>query len=128
MHTEKIGMKKVMLIHGGPEYPLDQYIYPKDEDDITSTFEFMELIEVDILFLGHTHIPFKAEKNGLIICNPGSVGQPRDGNSLASYLIYDSENGNTDFCRVSYDPTSTIKGNKKHQIPIELANRLSIGK
>lgn len=128
MHTERIGKKKIMLIHGGPEYPLDQYIYPEDEDDIASTFEFMELIEVDVLFLGHTHIPFKAERDGLIICNPGSVGQPRDGNSHSSYLIYNIATGNSEFFRVSYDPTSTINGIKKHHFPIELAERLLIGK
>ncbi|MFX0186055.1 MAG: metallophosphoesterase family protein, partial [Candidatus Hodarchaeota archaeon] len=128
MHSEKCGTKKIMLIHGGPEYPLDQYIYPEDTQDIESTFEFMELVKVDVLFLGHTHVPFKAEMDGLTICNPGSVGQPRDGDSRASYLVYNIEKNALDFQRIPYDLTSTINGVKKHHLPNELVERLLVGK
>jgi putative phosphoesterase len=128
MHSEKCGKKKIMLIHGGPEYPLDQYIYPKDTQDINSTFEFMELVKVDVLFLGHTHVPFKAEMDGLTICNPGSVGQPRDGDSRASYLVYNTEKNTLEFQRILYDLTSTINGVKKHHLPNELVERLLVGK
>jgi putative phosphoesterase len=128
MRTEICGKKKIMLIHGGPEYPLDQYIYPDDKHDIDSTFEFMEVVKVDVLFLGHTHVPFKAELDGLTICNPGSVGQPRDGDSRASYLIFDNEENAIEFQRVPYDPTSTINGVKKHHLPNELVERLLVGK
>ncbi|MFX0050143.1 MAG: metallophosphoesterase family protein [Candidatus Hodarchaeota archaeon] len=128
IHTKRYGKKKVMLIHGGPEYPLDQYIYPSDTNDINSTFEFMEVVKVDILFLGHTHVPFKAELNGLTICNPGSVGQPRDGDSRASYLVFDDETNAIEFQRIQYDPTLTINGVKKHHLPNELVERLLVGK
>lgn len=128
MHTEIIANKKIMCIHGGPEYPLDQYIFPDNLNDLDSTFEFMELIEVDTLFLGHTHVPFKVEENSRIICNPGSVGQPRDGDPRASYMIYDAASGNIEIRRVSYDPTTVIKGINKHRFPKELGERLLIGK
>ncbi|MHA2227307.1 MAG: metallophosphoesterase family protein [Candidatus Hodarchaeales archaeon] len=130
MHSERCGKgdKKLMLIHGGPEFPLDQYIFPEDNSDIDSTFEFMDLIDLDILFLGHTHIPMRKEnENGLIICNPGSVGQPRDGNSQASYLIYNINANKIIFKRVDYDPTTTINGVKEHQFSNELADRLLSG-
>lgn len=130
MHTEdyKDVNRRVMFIHGGPEYPLDQYIYSDNSDQIEECFEFMELIELNGLFMGHTHIPFKIEKNGHLICNPGSVGQPRDGDSRASYIIYDSEIHNIEFHRVPYDPTSTIDGIRKHQFSTELGERLLVGK
>lgn len=130
MHTEKCGRtnKKLMLIHGGPEYPLDQYIFPHDHEDIKSTFEFMELIEVDLLFLGHTHVPMLIEnQDGRIICNPGSVGQPRDGNSQPCYVLYDLGTEEITFHRVSYDPTTTINGIKEHHFATELADRLLTG-
>ena len=57
-----------MMIHGGPDFPLDQYIYPEDDDDIQSTFDFMDLVEIDVVFLGHTHIPFLREQNNRVIC------------------------------------------------------------
>lgn len=106
--TVQCGNKKLMLIHGGPEYPYDQYIYPDDEEDLQSTFSFMKMLEMDVLFLGHTHIPFKAELDGRMICNPGSVGQPRDGDARASYAIYDAQNDLVTFRRITYDPTQTI--------------------
>jgi putative phosphoesterase len=130
MHKEECNKvkKKMMFIHGGPEYPLDQYIYPDMNDEIKGCFDFMELINVNALFMGHTHIPFKAEMNGKLICNPGSVGQPRDGDSRASYLFYDMENHNVEFRRVQYDPTATINGVKKHNFSSELGERLLVGK
>ncbi len=130
MHTEecKKQKKKIMFIHGGPEYPLDQYIYPDMMDSINDSFEFMDLIGIDALFIGHTHIPFKAEKNDRIICNPGSIGQPRDGDPRASYVIYDIEKHSIDFFRVEYDLTATINGVKKHHFASELSERLLIGK
>ena len=128
MHTERNANKKIMLIHGGPEYPLDQYIYPDNEPDLDSTFEFMELIEVDTLFLGHTHVPFKIDKNGLLIGNPGSVGQPRDGDPRASYILYDTVTADMEIRRVVYDPTAAIEGIQKHRFSSELGERLLVGK
>ncbi|MFX0206862.1 MAG: metallophosphoesterase family protein [Candidatus Hodarchaeota archaeon] len=128
MHTERKANKKLMFIHGGPEYPLDQYIYPNDSTDLNSTFELMRLIEVDTLFLGHTHIPFKVYREGLAICNPGSVGQPRDGDPRASYILYNVADENMEIRRVSYDPTSAIKGIENHNFATELGERLLTGK
>ncbi|MFX1514963.1 MAG: metallophosphoesterase family protein [Promethearchaeota archaeon] len=128
MHTEKIANKKIMCIHGGPEYPLDQYIFPENIDDLDSSFEFMELIEVDTLFLGHTHVPFKVEKDDRIICNPGSVGQPRDGDPRASYALYNINTRDVEIHRVEYDPTAVIKGIEKHRFSADLGERLLIGK
>ncbi len=129
MHTESLDnpKQKIMLIHGGPEYPLDQYIFPDSYEDIDSSFEFMDLIDIDVLFLGHTHIPFLVEREGKIICNPGSVGQPRDGDSRAAYAIYDPTN-EIRLKRVAYDPTPTIEGVKKHRFSVELGERLLVGK
>ncbi|MHA1977827.1 MAG: metallophosphoesterase family protein [Candidatus Hodarchaeales archaeon] len=128
MYTLYLDNHKAMMIHAGPEYPLDQYIYPEDEEDIQSTFDFMELIEIDALFLGHTHIPFIRQQDNRIILNPGSVGQPRDGDNRASYVLFDMETFNTKFIRVEYDPTQTIAGIKKHRLSLELADRLLAGK
>ncbi len=128
MYTLYLDNHRAMMIHASPEYPLDQYIYPEDEENIQSTFDFMELIEIDVLFLGHTHIPFLKQQDSRIILNPGSVGQPRDGDNRASYVLFDMESFNTKFIRVAYDPTQAIAGIKKHHLPLELANRLLAGK
>lgn len=128
MYNLQFGDKKAMLIHGGPEFPLDQYIYPDDEEDLQSTFDFMELVNIDVLFLGHTHIPFEASRDNRIICNPGSVGQPRDGDKRASYILFNTDTLESNFMRVTYDITQTIEGIKKNDFSIELADRLLVGR
>ncbi|MHA2174822.1 MAG: metallophosphoesterase family protein [Candidatus Hodarchaeales archaeon] len=128
MYNLQFEHKKAMLIHGGPEFPLDQYLYPDDEEDLQSTFDFMELVDIDVLFLGHTHIPFEANRGKRIICNPGSVGQPRDGDKRASYVLFNTITLESEFMRVNYDPTQTIEGIKKYDLSIELADRLLVGR
>ena len=47
---------------------------------------------VDTLFVGHTHVQFMHEFGRKIFCNPGAVGQPRDGDPRAAYVIYENNN------------------------------------
>jgi diadenosine tetraphosphatase ApaH/serine/threonine PP2A family protein phosphatase len=60
------------------------------------------------------------------IINPGSVGQPRDGDSRASYIIYDSQVG-FEFRRVGYDIKSTTRKISDRGLPSQLAERLAKG-
>lgn len=55
-------------------------------------------------FSGHTHIQHiqKDEGSGKIYCNPGSVGQPRDGNPDAAFAVLRAD-GSIELCRVPYD-------------------------
>jgi len=61
------------------------------------------IVDADVLLVGHSHIPFRLELNGLTLANPGSVGQPRDGDPRASYAILDTDNGRVEHYRVKYD-------------------------
>ncbi|MFX0186090.1 MAG: metallophosphoesterase family protein, partial [Candidatus Hodarchaeota archaeon] len=47
----------IAIIHGSPQYPLDEYILPNTPQQ-KDLFPFMELFEIGVLLLGHTHIPF----------------------------------------------------------------------
>ena len=84
----------ISIIHGSPQYPLDEYIRPNTPQQ-KDLFPFMELFEIGVLLLGHTHIPFvdksKSSETGLdiLMCNPGSVGQSRDRDPQASYAVLD---------------------------------------
>ena len=102
-YTLSIDNKKALLLHGGPEFPLDQYMYPDDEEDFLTTFDFMELIDIDVLFHGHTHIPYVRHQAGKVICNPGSVGDPRDGDLRASYILFDMETLDAQLVRIPYE-------------------------
>ncbi|ADY72975.1 metallophosphoesterase [Desulfurobacterium thermolithotrophum DSM 11699] len=94
-----------------------------------------------VCFFGHTHIPtvFKLEvanpdrirtsivklKKGRYLINPGSVGQPRDRNPEASFIIFDGKT--IYFRRVKYDVKSAAKAILKAGLPKFLAARLLVG-
>ena len=60
--------------------------------------------------------------------NPGSVGQPRDGDPRAAYLLYDSEERYLVFHRVTYDVTAAQAKIVNAGLPDLLAARLAIGR
>ena len=57
----------------------------------------------EFLFIGHTHHPMWIQVGEGMILNPGSVGQPRDWNPLASYAIFDSITNSVEIRRVKYN-------------------------
>jgi diadenosine tetraphosphatase ApaH/serine/threonine PP2A family protein phosphatase len=61
------------------------------------------------------------------LLNPGSVGQPRDGDPRAAYLLLDLEAGRAEFKRVDYDVERTQIEIRKLGLPEQLAVRLSRG-
>src|ERR1051326_5068075 len=94
--TVSVNGSRVLLVHASPRDPLDEYA-PADVD-----FWRRRLLNVsaDIVCVGHTHQPYVLEVDGKIVMNPGSVGQPRDGDPRASYAIID--NGKPEIKRVAY--------------------------
>lgn len=77
--------KHVGIFHGTPDNIFNGRLYP----DTPITKEQIELFdEYDIVFLGHTHYRMKRISRHTLIINPGSLGQPRDGNGF-SYCIFD---------------------------------------
>ncbi|MFW9993091.1 MAG: metallophosphoesterase family protein [Candidatus Odinarchaeota archaeon] len=118
---------KILLIHGGPEYPLEQYIRPDDTDYLEQCVDFMEMVEFDYMFLGHVHVPFVYRSRGKTIVNSGSVGQPRDGNNRACYCLFDSITDEVTFQRVEYDYKETMNGVIENDLPRGLAERLPSG-
>jgi len=91
------------FVHGGPEDPQDQYLYQVSEETIPA--------DARILFSGHTHVQVLAEFATKIYCNPGSVGQPRDGDSRAAYAIL--AEGKIILQRVNYDIGKTVEKMKQ---------------
>ncbi|OGC01865.1 hypothetical protein A2V82_02570 [candidate division KSB1 bacterium RBG_16_48_16] len=101
--------------------------------------------EEKICFVGHSHIPVNfisnSRKNLLLstenpakikndyryIMNVGSVGQPRDGDSRAAFIVYDSDVNQAELMRVSYDVSFTQEAMEKLHLPRFLAERLSRG-
>ena len=102
-----------------------------------------------LTFFGHTHLQggFMCHRNGIrrippadtarrelalendtyYLINPGSVGQPRDGDPRAAYLLYDSQNKLVTYGRVAYDVRSAQRKIRKAGLPEILAERLAVG-
>lgn len=94
---------RVLYVHGGPNNPMDEYLYNIDD---------MTLPEgVDYLFSGHTHVQARLPlSRSRWYCNPGSVGQPRDGDCRAGYAIFDGSN--IEVRRIGYDISRTVEAMK----------------
>ena len=92
----------IYLVHGSPMNPLTEYVYEEDVDTYFLEKNFVKAYP-DVLIMGHTHKPFIEKVDGITILNPGSVGQPRDGNPKSSFAILDTEDVNVSFRRVSYN-------------------------
>jgi putative phosphoesterase len=86
----------INMVHGGWIDNLDEYIYDVNED-------YFSNIKGKYFFSGHTHIQKIIKFNDTIYCNPGSVGQPRDGDWRAAYSLLDNDKSEIIQKRIEYD-------------------------
>lgn len=98
-----IGSHSFLLVHATPRDPMDEYVASVKDQWETR----LEHVNVDFVCVGHTHVPMKLELENTKVINPGSVGQPRDGDPRAAYAVI--EDGEVDFRRVEYDIDRTIQ-------------------
>ncbi len=93
------------FVHGCPADPLYGYMFDFMPECMRN--EIGGEIKADYLFFGHTHFPVVGEYGGLKYMNPGSVGQPRDGDPRAAYGIY--EDGKLTLHRIEYPVEKTVE-------------------
>jgi putative phosphoesterase len=116
------------LAHAAPSGDLyDYHILPDAPDEALT--EAIEGIKSDFILLGHTHLPLLRTIGRTTIINPGSVGQPRQGDSRASYAIW--EDGEVRFHHSAYDVTRTTdlldKAPLARSVIIQLSTILETG-
>ena len=87
------------FVHGGWEDNRDEYLYKVSSFNLYGSWKFY--------FSGHTHVQTLAFFKDKIYCNPGSVGQPRDGDPRAAFAIFDGVS--ISLKRVTYDIEKTIE-------------------
>lgn len=87
--------RQVKVVHDHPEHE-GRYVFPTD-------FAARLLSDEDILILGDTHVQHVETYDEGIMCNPGSVGQPRDGNPDAAYAVLNLPKQSVELRRVTYD-------------------------
>jgi putative phosphoesterase len=94
------------LAHAAPNGDLYAYHITPDADLATLEKE-VDGIDADFILLGHTHLPLLQRVGEKTIVNPGSVGQPRHGDSRLSYAVW--EDGEINFRRIRYDVNRTVR-------------------
>lgn len=120
----------VRVAHSHPER-VDEYVYPRSFTEVHKYIQTDKEPPEKVLALGHTHVQHsvdmeKYESEGIVL-NPGSVGQPRDGNVYAAYSIVDTDTGEVDERRVSYDIQKAQRHIRDAGLPESSAARLGRG-
>ena len=132
----------VELFHASPRDPVWDYVVTADA--VEASFE---LTEAPLVLVGHSHIPLRIVHSdggfggghapestdvdlgtdARLLLNPGSVGQPRDGDPRAAWLLLDFGGGRAHFRRVSYPLERTQEEIRERGLPDALAERLARG-
>ena len=119
------GGRRVTIVHGSPEDHLMRY---EDEEAPDAWFtHLLDLAEADILVMGHTHLPFVRRIGDRLVVNPGSVGQPRDGDPRSSCAIIDPVTREAELLRVRYDVKAAVRRVTAAGLPGWLGTRLALG-
>jgi len=133
---------ELTAVHASPRQPLWEYI-----TDAAIAAANLDAFATRHCLYGHTHLPliYRADGSRMtvvpattadaialdgrrMLINPGSVGQPRDGNPDASYLVMDVEAGRAEFRRVRYDISLTQRLMREVSLPPWLIERLALGR
>ncbi len=117
----------IAMFHGSPRDPFNEYIFPGTPSSLLR--RLLELSGGKLLLQGHTHVPMAFRAGQSLLLNPGSVGQPRDRDPRASYMILEVEGEKVvhKIRRVQYDIEKTAKTILDNGLPRFLAERLSLG-
>jgi putative phosphoesterase len=103
--------KRFLLVHGTPRDPLDEYLMRNPE----AWERRVQAVEADIICVGHSHHQFNLRAGSKVVLNPGSVGQPRDGDPRAAYAII--EDGRIELKRIPYPIEQTIERIARSPLP-----------
>jgi diadenosine tetraphosphatase ApaH/serine/threonine PP2A family protein phosphatase len=131
----------VALYHGSARDPIWEYVL-SDEAALAT----LELTDAPLVLVGHSHVALQVVQSGdelaggvaragtelelggvRALLNPGSVGQPRDGDPQAAYLLLDLDARHASFHRVEYDVQRTQREIRDAGLPELLAGRLELG-
>ncbi len=128
------------IVHATLDVP-QRWGYVFDKLAAAASFTYQN---TGVCFFGHTHVPvafirtneirggtyskFKVEQGKKYFVNVGSVGQPRDGDPKAKYVVYDMDEGSIELRKLDYDIASAQKKILDAGLPPRLAERLAFGK
>ena len=102
---------RFLLVHATPRDPLDEYA----PADVEFWSRRLQGVEANVICVGHTHQPYVLEVGDKLVINPGSVGQPRDGDPRASYAVI--EDNRVELKRVEYPVEETVRIVQESSLP-----------
>ncbi len=130
-----------LAAHGSPT---DRDCYLFTWEDVLPHLPYVTEQNYRLCFFGHTHSPgifsadgmysvdddskFQLGEGKTFFINPGSVGQPRDGDSRAAFGLFDSEKNEYELVRTQYDVTAAADRIRQAGLPPFLAERLTMGR
>jgi predicted phosphodiesterase len=128
------------LVHATLDAP-ERWGYVFDKLAAAASFPYQN---TQVCFFGHTHVPvafmrdtvvrggtyskFKIDTAKKYFINVGAVGQPRDNNPKAAYVVYDMDESTIELRRLEYDIPTTQKKILAAGLPERLAERLAVGR
>ena len=116
------GGQTLFAVHASPRDHLYRYTLTPQASDQHVRGQ-VGGVQADYVLLGHTHLPMVRSSGGCLVVNPGSVGQPRDGDPRASFAVI--EDGGVALKRVAYDVERTVRDLHGLPVPPEIVDRLS---
>jgi diadenosine tetraphosphatase ApaH/serine/threonine PP2A family protein phosphatase len=140
---ERYETPELLAVHGSPRDPVEEYIL-----DLPTSLAIFSEHAFPLCLVGHSHVPgaFILDADGRVsaqpvpeeepmslagssryIVNVGSVGQPRDGDPRAAYLLLDTETRTARLRRLAYPVTVTQRKMRNAGLPAGLAQRLARG-
>lgn len=141
---DRLEVPDFLAVHGSPRDPIEEYIL-----DLPTSLAIFSEHPFSLCLVGHSHVPgaFILEADGTVsarslpvgegvrlapssrhIVNVGSVGQPRDGDPRASYLLLDTGERTVTLRRLPYPIAATQEKMTARGLPIQLAQRLALGR
>jgi putative phosphoesterase len=109
--TVTINDTRFLLAHATPRDPLDEYALPDKE----FWSRRLQGVEANVVCVGHTHHPYVLEIDDKLVINPGSVGQPRDGDPRAAYALI--EDTRVELRRIEYPVEDTVRVVQESGLP-----------
>jgi predicted phosphodiesterase len=140
-----LAVDNYQIVHGSP---LDEDEYLVGGAEVAQVFEYLDR---NLTFFGHTHVQggfavtrgrgrilhgpaldeesagLDLDPDGAYLINPGAIGQPRDGDPRAAYVLYDPQSGGIEYHRAEYDIASVQAKIRGAGLPDFLADRLAVG-
>ncbi len=131
----------ITLAHGSPRDPVWEYVLTEAAAEAA-----LAVTEDDLVLVGHSHVALWVQASGGALAggpaepdqtidlsagrhllNPGSVGQPRDGDARAAWLVIDTDTGRATYRRTEYPIAQTQAEMRERGLPQSLAERLAHG-